>query len=263
MLPPGGEFLRFAHELADAARTITGQYFRRPLAFTHKADDSPVTVADRETENHLRRLIRSRYPGHAIIGEEAGSSGKSSWQWILDPIDGTKSFLSGFPVYCTLIALLHDERPLLSVVDMPRLDERFTATRDDSSRMNGAPVKTRATSELENALCYSTDPAMFTAPQKKRLAPLRERLALQRYGGDGYLYAMLAAGWIDLVIEADMKPYDYLPLILLIERAGGVISDWEGKALTLESKGEILASATSSLHEAAVRRLQMGNTGHA
>lgn len=259
MVPPTGAFLRFAGQLADAARPITGKYFRRKLVVAHKADASPVTVADRETERCLRHLIHERYPDHAIIGEEEGSSGQSSWQWIIDPIDGTKSFLSGFPVYCTLVALFHDERPIVSLLDMPRLDERFTAAHDRPSRMNGATLRTRRTREPDEALCYSTDPTMFTKVQKKRLAPLCARLALHRYGGDGYLYAMLAAGWIDLVVEAAMKPYDYLPLILIVERAGGVISDWEGEPLTLKSSGEILAAATPELHEAALDLLGAQN----
>lgn len=259
MVPPTEVFLRFAEQLADNARTITGKYFRRELVVTRKADASPVTVADRETERCLRRLIHEHYPNHAIVGEEEGSSGTSSWQWIIDPIDGTKSFLSGFPVYCTLIALFHDQQPFLSLLDMPILDERFTATCDRSSEMNGTILRTRRTSRLEQALCYSTDPEMFTEIQKQRLAPLRDSLSLQRYGGDGYLYAMLAAGWIDLVVEADMKPYDYLPLILIVEQAGGVISDWEGRPLTWQSTGEILAAANPALHQAALEIIAPGN----
>lgn len=258
MVPPTEIFLRFAEQLADAARAITGKYFRRELVVTRKADASPVTVADRETERCLRRLIEEHYPDHAIVGEEEGSSGTSSWRWIIDPIDGTKSFLSGFPVYCTLIALFHDQRPFLSLLDMPVLDERFTATHDRFSQMNGTILHTRQTSSLNQALCYSTDPEMFTAVQQQRLAPLRDSLCMQRYGGDGYLYAMLAAGWIDLVVEADMKPYDYLPLILIVEQAGGVISDWAGKPLTSQSTGEILAAATPALHQAALELIGSG-----
>ncbi len=257
MLPPAEPFLRFAEQLADRARETTLHYFRQPLTIDSKADASPVTIADRQTEATLREMISARYPDHAILGEEHGISGDSDWQWILDPIDGTKSFISGFPIYCTLIALLYQGRPILCLIDMPVLKERFIATAEGDSQLNGQPIHTRQTSELTHAICYSTDPIMFSHTQQNRLEPLRQQLAMQRFTGDGYLYGMLAAGWIDLVIEADMKPYDFLPLVLVVERAGGVITDWEGQPLTLASDGNILAAATPALHQAALRQLQI------
>ncbi|UJF25177.1 histidinol-phosphatase [Suttonella sp. R2A3] len=247
--------LPFANQLCDQAATITRSYFRASIDVINKSDDSPVTIADRETEALLREHINERFPDHAIIGEEYGISGQSAWQWVIDPIDGTRSFISGFPTYATLLALLHDGAPVLSIIDMPILGERFIATREQPTTLNGAVIRCQQTHELAKAKLQSTDPDMFTSVQWQKRQQLAKQVALNRFNGDGYLYAMLAAGWIDLVCEADLKPYDFLPLMLIVEQAGGVISDWQGKPLTLNSSGEVLASATGELHSAALTHL--------
>lgn len=252
-----GHYLQFAETLADRAREITLAHFRQPLDIVAKQDASPVTIADQNCEAELRRLIAERFPEHAIIGEEHGASGSSRYQWILDPIDGTRSFISGFPVYCTLIALLIDGRCAVSLIDMPALGERFTAADGIPTAMNGKPIRT-APAALADAICYSTDPTMFNAAQERRRARLQSQIRQQRWTGDGYIYAMLAAGWIHLAVEADMKPYDYLPLIRIVENAGGMITDWQGRPLTLESNGEILAAASPELHAEALAVLQSG-----
>lgn len=245
----------FAHTLCDEAAVITQRHFRRPLTIDHKSDASPVTIADRDCEAHLRERIRTRYPDHAILGEEFGASGDSEWQWIIDPIDGTRSFISGFPTYATLIALLHHQQPVLNIINMPALGERFTATTEQTSQFNGQPIHTSTTTELAQARLQSTDPHMFTPEQWARRQQLIPHVALERFNGDGYLYAMLAAGWIDLVVEADLKAHDFLPVMLLVQQAGGIISDWSGQALTPQSNGEILAAATPALHQAALAKL--------
>lgn len=250
------QYLSFAHFLADEARKITTAYFRQPLDIISKEDTSPVTVADRETEAKLRELIMAHYPDHTIIGEEWGTNARaSSWQWIIDPIDGTKSFISGFPVYCTLIALMYKNITVVSVIDMPQLNERFSAQLHGDAHFNGKKIVCKKNTDITKAICYSTDPSMFTAIQMQRIQQLQQRIGLQRYSGDGYLYAMLAAGWIDLVVEADMKPYDYLPLVRIVEQAGGVITDWAGHPLTMQSNGEILAAANLELHQQALKLL--------
>lgn len=249
------DIVPFAHQLCDQAAAITQRYFRQPLTIISKSDTSPVTIADRESEQHIREQIHQRFPDHAIIGEEYGASGASPWQWIIDPIDGTRSFISGFPTYATLLALLHHGAPVLSIINMPALGERFIATRDSNIRLNDTPIHCAQTSILANAKLQSTDPGMFSAQQWQQRQQLARHVALDRFNGDGYLYAMLAAGWIDIVCEADLKPYDYLPLMLIVEQAGGVISDWQGKSLTMQSNGEVLAAATPALHRAALAAL--------
>lgn len=255
MLPPPEELLTFAAQLADRAREITLHYFRQPLNIVDKNDASPVTIADQETESALRTMIAARFPEHGIIGEEYGAqSGASPYRWIIDPIDGTRSFISGFPIYCTLIALLHHDKPLLSIIDMPRLDERFSAA-DNGSYLNGTKIAVSTCRDISQALCYSTDPTMFNPQQYQKHQALAQAVRQQRYTGDGYAYAMLAAGWIDLVVEAGMKIHDFLPLIPIIEQAGGIISDWQGQPLTNRSNGEILAAATPQLHRQAMALL--------
>lgn len=247
-------YLHFAHQLSDMASSIALRYFRAPLSVKHKADKSPVTIADEEIEHTLRQHILNHYPNHAIYGEETGAFGESAHQWIIDPIDGTKSFLSGFPTFATLIAYYHNHIPQLSLIDMPALKQRFVATPTQAT-LNNAPIATRQTSQLSQAILYSTEPGMFDAEQSIKRQRLAQQCQLSRYNGDAYLYAMLAAGWIDLVVEADLKAHDYLPLILLVEQAGGVISDWQGQALNWQSKGEVLASANPILHQAALTEL--------
>lgn len=255
MLPLDKELLSFAEQLADRARGITRQYFRQALSIIDKNDASPVTVADQETEAALRALINQHYPGHGIIGEEYGAQTSASpYRWIIDPIDGTRSFISGFPIYCTLIALLYHDKPVLSIIDMPMLDERFLAA-GEGSRLNGQTIRVSQCREISQALAYSTDPGMFDVRQYERHQQVARQVRQQRYTGDGYAYAMLAAGWIDLVVEAGMKIHDFLPLIPIIEEAGGIISDWQGQPLTTRSNGEILAAATPELHRQAMALL--------
>lgn len=251
------ELLTFAHELANIAREITLCYFRQPLAVEGKNDGSPVTLADKKTEATLRERIEQRYPEHGIIGEEqAQKTGNSRYEWILDPIDGTRSFISGYPLYGTLICLLHDGLPMVSLIDMPALDERFYACSNSGTyyrkRQYEQIITAGCADKLTDAMLFSTDYGMFSKAENKQAQPLRRAVSLVRYNGDCYLYAMLAAGWIDIVLEADLKIYDFLPLKLIVEQAGGMITDWQGRPLSKNSNGQILAAGNSKLHEQAL-----------
>lgn len=257
-MPNLTELLPFVQQLSDEAARITLHHFRQSIDVMQKKDASPVTIADQSTEAMLRKKILAQYPEHAIIGEEFGQSGDSEWQWVIDPIDGTRSYISGFPTYATLIALLHNHQPVLSVIDMPALRERFVAIKDQPTELNGQRISVSNIEALNDAKLQSTDPGMFSQQQWQRRQQLAKHVALDRFNGDGYLYAMLAAGWIDLVVEADLKPHDFLPLLLIVEQAGGVITDWSGNALTSESNGEVIAAATPALHQASLNQLQSG-----
>lgn len=251
------DVLVFAHELADTARQVTLGYFRQNLAVENKADSSPVTVADKETEAVLRKHIAQRYPTHGIIGEEqSAKTGEGIYEWIIDPIDGTRSFISGYPLYGTLICLLENGSPIVSIIDMPAQDERFFATANSPTQYRkGSTEQAVSTSDCQqvtDAVLFSTDATMFTENEEEQITPLREAVAMVRYNGDCYLYAMLAAGWIDVVLESDLKIYDFLPLRLIVEQAGGTISDWQGQPLTKQSGGQVLATANSTLHLAAL-----------
>jgi len=256
MNPDLPSLLRFAHRLADTARPITLSYFRKPLPVEHKADDSPVTVADRETEAALRAMIAQHFPGHGIYGEEHGSvNPEGPYTWVIDPIDGTRAFISGFPLFGTLIGLLEQGRPLLGVLEMPALGERWIGAREHGSSLNGRPCQVSRCQHLEQAILYSTSPDMFHGDDLARYQALAATVALRRFGGDCYSYGLLASGHVDLVVEADLAPYDYLALVPVVENAGGCISDWRGRPLSLDSDGRVVAAATPALHQQALARL--------
>ncbi len=259
---PYDDFLRFAHALADAARQITLRYFRQRLIVDDKPDNSPVTVADKETEQALRHLISKRYPEHGIIGEEqAAKMTASDYEWVIDPIDGTRSFISGYPLFGTLICLLYKGEPIVSMIDMPAQDERFFATKTMPTyyRKGGKTqiINANQQHEVAEAILFSTDYEMFSAAENSQAMALRQAVKMVRYNGDCYLYGMLAAGWIDLVLEADLKVYDYLPLTLIVEQAGGKMTDWQGRRLHKNSSGQVLAATNATLHTAALAYLQL------
>ena len=248
------QFLRdaaaFAGTLADAARPIARRYFRGKLTVIDKADASPVTIADREIEHSLRALIRARFPDHGIYGEEEGGVALDADRlWVVDPIDGTKSFISGMPLFGTLVAWLEAQRPRLGIIDMPVLDERWIGMAGRPTLRNGEPCRTRAGTRLAEAVIYATSPDGFDAADWARFEAVSRRARMRRFGGDCYAYALLASGCIDVVMEAGLKPYDYLPLVPVIEGAGGVITGWRGETLGMGSDGRVLATASRDLHQ--------------
>jgi histidinol phosphatase-like enzyme (inositol monophosphatase family) len=256
MNQPLADFTRFAGELADTARTISGRYFRQPLKVEHKSADQPVTIADRETEAALRQLIQKHFPDHGIFGEEYGQQDVGRRHtWVIDPIDGTKSFITGMPLFGTLIALLEHGRPVLGVIDMPVLDERWVGVRGKPTLFNGKESTTRHCEQLSRAVLYTTSTETFRGADAKAYAALSSSVQLRRFGGDCYIYGLLALGFIDLALEAELQPYDYLALVPVIEGAGGCISDWQGKPLDLYSDGRVIAAGTPSLHEQALTLL--------
>lgn len=228
-----GELLAFAHALADAAGAVVRRHFRHPGAIGHKAAAAPraqpVTAADREAEAAMRALIAERYPGHGILGEEGGAERpEAPWCWVLDPIDGTRAFVAGFPLFGALIGLAFEGRPVLGIVDQPILGERFAGS-PEGAALNGAPIAARPCAGLDAAVAAATDPAMFrTAAEAAVWARVRERAAAVQLGGNCYAYAMLAAGRLDLVVEADLKPWDVCALEPLVAASGGVIAAWDG-----------------------------------
>ena len=247
--------LAFAQELADAARPIAMRYFRQPVLVETKADHSPVTIADRAIESEMRRMISERFPGHGVFGEEFAEQIGRDCTWVLDPIDGTRSFITGMPLFGTLIALMHGADPVLGVVDFPALRERWVGRAGEATKCNGQPVRASACRTLEQARCYCTSPDMFDLADGQRFDALSARVAMRRFGGDCYGYALLASGHCDLVVEAGLKPYDYLPLVPVIEGAGGRITDWQGGRLGFESDGRVVAAASEELLRQAIDAL--------
>jgi inositol-phosphate phosphatase/L-galactose 1-phosphate phosphatase/histidinol-phosphatase len=250
------EAATFAENLANEAGPIALRYFRHPIAVDVKADASPVTDADRKIEALIRRRIRERYPAHGILGEEHGrDAGSSSLTWVIDPIDGTKSFISGMPTFGTLIALLDGETSVVGVIDHPALRERWVGRAGMPTRSSGRVCRTSACASLAEAALYATTPDMFKGRERSRFEAVSGRARMRRFGGDCYAYALLASGFIDAVIEASLQPYDYMALVPVIEGAGGVITDWRGQPLGLTSDGRVVAAATPALHREILERL--------
>ena len=255
--PDRAELAAFAETLADAARSVALRYFRTPLGVEYKADESPVTRADREVEETLRTLIGKRFPQHSITGEELGRTGSDSarWGWVLDPIDGTKSFVTGRPLFGTLIAFLDRERPILGVIELPALGERCVGAAGAATRFNGHPCRTSGCTRLADARASATTPDLFDSDELVAFDEVTFAARFRTFGGDCSQYALLAAGHLDLVMEAELASYDLLALAPVVTGAGGVITDWEGEALTAGSDGRILAAATGELHEAVLEGL--------
>ena len=250
-VPP--EFVALAGHLADAARPIIRRYFRTPVAVDDKDDSSPVTIADREAEAAMRALIAAAHPDHGILGEEHGRHNTGAeWVWVLDPIDGTKAFITGKPCFGTLVALAHRGRPVLGLIDQAITDERWLGAAGRPTTLNGTPTKVRACPELARAYAYTTGPEHFDATTRPGWDRIAAQVKLARYGADCYAYALLATGCIDLVVEAGLKPYDYAALVPVIEGAGGIITDWRGTGLDLTSDGRVCAAGDSRVHAQAL-----------
>ncbi|HEY4092262.1 MAG TPA: inositol monophosphatase family protein [Luteibacter sp.] len=251
------EFEAFATGIANNARALSLPRFRRPVDVTLKRDMSPVTAVDRGVESMLRERIEMAWPAHGLLGEEYGATRvDAEFVWSIDPIDGTRSFISGWPLWGTLIALLRHGAPVLGILDMPVLDERWVGHVGVGSTMNGVPCHTSGCQGLAEATIYTTTPDMFTPDEWARFDRTSRAAHARRFGGDCYSYGMLASGHIDAVIESNLMPYDYLAIAPVVEAAGGVMTDWEGLPLGLHSGGRVVAAATPELHAALIASLK-------
>jgi histidinol phosphatase-like enzyme (inositol monophosphatase family) len=252
----------FFRRIADAAAAETLPRFRQEGAVSNKLTSGfdPVTEADREAEQAIRKIIRAEYPDHGILGEEFGSeNGSSPYIWVIDPIDGTRSFISGVPLWGTLVGLTIDGDAVAGMMAQPFTKELFYAN-GSGSRYEGPTGKrkltTRKTVVLEKATLCTTTPALFFGGRREAYNRLEATVRLSRYGTDCYAYAMVAAGHVDLVVEVGLQSYDIVALIPLIEKAGGMVTNWDGGPA--ENGGEIVAAATPQLHEAALKLLHEG-----
>ena len=232
-----------AATLADAAGAAIRPYFRADHGLETKSDASPVTLADRAAEAAMRQLIERTFPDDAIIGEEYGiKPGKSERAWVLDPIDGTRAFISGRPIFGTLIALMVEGWPMLGVIDQPILKERWTGVVGQPTLFNGTPARTRLIKALDEALLATTSPALFDDDQLHAFEHLDAQVRSTVLGGDCYNYGCLASGHIDVVVEAGLKIHDFAALVPVVEGAGGRMCDWQGDPLTSDSIGEVIAA---------------------
>lgn len=246
------DLARLAGALADAAAAQSLAFFRTPLDIITKADESPVTLADRAAEQAMREILGAQCPADGIYGEEHGQERLDAARvWVLDPIDGTRSFITGSPLWGTLIGVMEGDRIVFGMVDMPVLKERWVGQGGVATR-NGTPVRVRDCTRVAEARIVTTSPDIFNAADWTAFDRLSRACAMRRFGGDCYGYAQLAGGTIDLVVETGLQPYDYLGPTGLIEAAGGLVTDWEGRPLGLKSDGRVIAAATPALHREAL-----------
>lgn len=262
--PIDPELETFAHRLADAAGVAALRYFRVGFDVELKDDASPVTQADREAEAAMRAMICQTYPEHGIMGEEHGSERlDADLVWVLDPIDGTRAFVNGIPLFATLIALVRDGVPILGLNAYPALGERWLGVRDQPTRHwyganeNGA-VQVRSCASLKDVRLCTTSPDMFDTTDAARYAKLKDAVRDTRFGTDAWAYAMVASGQTDMAAESGMQPYDYLSHAVVIAGAGGTITDWEGQPLRMDSPGSVLAAGDAARHAEALALLRSG-----
>jgi histidinol phosphatase-like enzyme (inositol monophosphatase family) len=258
--------LSTAHAVAEAARRETLRHFRSPKLVTDNkadADDArafdPVTIADRAAEAAMRAVLAERRPRDAILGEEATDQpGSSGFTWVLDPIDGTRGFIAGTPTWGVLIALCDADGPVFGIIDQPYIGERFEGGLG-RARLTGprgaVPLSVAPSASLADATLFSTFPEVGTDAERKGFEAVRDRVKLTRYGMDCYAYGLLAAGHVDLVIEAGLHPYDICAPIAVIEAAGGVVTDWEGGPA--HGGGRVLAASSAALHAEALALLAL------
>ncbi len=255
------DVLALAAELAEIGREVTLSHFRQDVAVESKDDASPVTIADRRSEELMRERIARQFPDHGVVGEEYGPSNPgASHQWVIDPVDGTNRFASGHPQFGCLIALLRDNRPILGIIDMPALDERWTGALGHPTTFarhgERSTVRARPCDGLASASLFFGSGNMVRPEFRTALDALRTRARFALYDGDCYAYGLVANGTADVVADSNMGVYDYLPLVAVLEGAGAVITDWDGAALGLQSGGEALAAGDRGVHGAALELLQ-------
>jgi len=240
------DLVKFASNLADEARIIVREYYRADFDVDHKEDASPVTIADKKIETRLREIIEAERPDDSILGEEHGSKqGSNDLTWVIDPIDGTKSFVIGRPSFGTLIALCRNGVPIIGIIDQAILDERWIGAEGLPTTFNGKEVHTKPCASLSQARLSSTSPTHI----EKEWTALRDSCDFMVWGGDCYIYGLLTLGGLDGVIEKDLAPHDFAAIPPIINGAGGHICDWNGNELTLESEGTAIAIGDANLKE--------------
>ena len=256
------DFAAFVDELATVAGEAIRPFFRTTLGVENKSRSGvfdPVTAADRAAEQAMRTLIHETFPQHGIIGEEFGDeAADAAYVWVLDPIDGTKSFISGMPAWGTLIGLLKDGAPVYGMMHQPFIGERFTGD-GATARYRGPAgerrLNTRSCASLSDAILFTTSPLLMSTEERGLFEKVQAKVNLSRYGGDCYAYCMVAAGFVDLVIETGLKPHDIVALIPIIEGAGGIITDWSGKPAT--QGGRVIAAGDKRVHAEALELLRI------
>lgn len=245
-LPP--RLLEVAHEAADAAASILVANYLQPLSIDYKSDQSPVTKADREAEAAIRRIIHANFPDHDVLAEETGGSSDAEYVWVIDPLDGTKAFVCGRPTFATLIALVHNGYPVVGIINQPITKQRWVGILGAGTTLNGNPVHVNSVyTPLNNCILQATTPDMFIGLDSILFRKVSKNAKCVVWGGDCYAYAMLSTGMSNLVVEADLKPWDFLALVPVVLGAGGYMCDWMGCPISIQTDGRVVAGNSQQL----------------
>ena len=254
MKPYLSEFVKFANSLADTASETSMYYFRKKINIENKDDESPVTIADKKTEEIIRDQIRKTYPNHGILGEEYENEKlDSEFIWVIDPIDGTRSYIAGHRDFGNLISLLHNNKPVIGIINCPAHNERWIGIENTKTTCNGKKVITSGIKKIENAYLFTSGIYFHEPVFRNGFEILKEKSKYFRLGGDCYMYGMLSSGFIDIVIEDTLKAHDYMALINVVEGSGGKITDKYGKPITLQSDGSLIASSSIELQDEIIK----------
>ncbi len=255
-MQPTDDLLRHATEMAHIAAEAARGYFRGRLGIEFKADESPVTQADRGIETRVRAYLGRHCPDHGIYGEEQGKSGLDRRHvWVIDPIDGTRSFLSGHPLFGFLLGHLIEGTPRIGLIGMPALGETYVGLPEQGASRDGQAIRVSRQTDPDRAILYVNEPERLYRDQPRVFDRLLRFGQTRRFGYDCYQYALLAAGHVDAVVDYGLEPYDFLPVLPVVQAAGGVMTDWDGAPLTLHSSGRVIAAATPELHAALLKRV--------
>ncbi len=243
------DLVTHAMAVADIANIAARGYFRGRLGVEFKSDESPVTQADKGVETQVRTYLEQHFPDHGIFGEEHGFDGQNCREvWIIDPIDGTRSFLSGHPLFGFLLGHLVNGKPDIGVIGMPALNEVFVGVSGQGATLNGNAIATSKKTRLDQSILFVNEGDKIYRDHPALFAKLMQSGQTRRFAYDCYPHALLAAGHVDAVIDYDLQPYDFLPVLAVVKAAGGVMTDWNGKPLDLNSDGRVISAATPELH---------------
>lgn len=240
--------LETAQRIVSDASPVAMALFRKSFDVSQKSDDSPVTIADQNTERAIRTDLELAFPGETIFGEEFGQTGTQDSMWIVDPIDGTRSFITGMPLFGMLLGYVSDGIPQLGVINMPALGELYAGARGSGATLNGASIAVSKCRDLSQARLFLNEADKMAVDTPDVFSRLVTAGALRRLGADCYPHALVASGHADAVVDYGLQPYDYLPVAAVIQAAGGMMTDWQGQPLSLASDGRTLTAATPELH---------------
>ena len=251
------QFIKLANKCADASGKIIKKYFRKKIKINVKKDNTPYTKADCEAEKIIRELILKKEPSCGFVGEETGAiNTHNEYCWVIDPIDGTKSFITGKPTFATLIGLLKNNKPVLGILNQPILNERWIGIANVETKLNNKKVRVRKCKSIKGAKMYATSPMMFQERNKKIYKNVRAKIGECLFGADCYSHGLMSLGFVDVILEANLKPWDYIASASIISGAGGKITDWNDNDLNLQSDGRILATGDSNIHKQIIKIIQ-------